>query len=131
MSGLEIAALVAAGAFAMLVLLLAVPILRLRHTIDATTVMVREVTAKTGPLLDNVNTTVEGVNTAVEQVQTTIDGVNVQLVRIDSVTAPLAGAAANVAKIMTAVTGASTTPLGKAATLAFGVRRALAAQSRR
>ena len=43
MSGGEIAALIAAGAFLMLVLVLAVPILRLRHTVDATTRMITDV----------------------------------------------------------------------------------------
>ncbi|GAA1406245.1 DUF948 domain-containing protein [Catellatospora coxensis] len=131
MSGTEIAALVAAGAFAMLVLVLAVPILRLRRTVDATTDMIREVTAKTGPLLDNVNNTVGEVNTTVGQVQTTLDGINVQLVRVDAVTGPLSSAAANIAKVADAITGASATPVGKAATLAFGIRRALAARNHR
>ncbi|GAB4058197.1 MULTISPECIES: DUF948 domain-containing protein [Catellatospora] len=131
MSGTEIAALVASGAFAMLVLVLAVPILRLRRTVDATTDMIREVTAKTGPLLDNVNNTVDGVNTTVGQVQTTLDGINLQLVRVDAVTGPLSAAAANIAKVANTVTEASATPLGKAAALAFGIRRAVAARSHR
>jgi uncharacterized protein YoxC len=38
----EIAAVVAAGAFALLVLLLAVPILKLGRTLDETTLMIRK-----------------------------------------------------------------------------------------
>ena len=66
MSGGEIAALIAAGAFLMLVLVLAVPILRLRHTVDAATQGVNDLNDRTGPILGNVNTTVENVNTGAD-----------------------------------------------------------------
>ena len=82
----EIAALIAAGAFVMLVLVLAVPILRLRHTVDAATRAINDLTDRTGPLLGNVNATVENVNTALGQVQTSLDGVNLQLAKIDTIT---------------------------------------------
>src|SRR5215813_9993988 len=85
-SGGEIAALIAAGAFLMLVLVLAVPILRLRHTVDAATRAVNEITDRTAPILTNVNTTVENVNTAITQVHTSLDGVNLQLARLDTIT---------------------------------------------
>ena len=45
----EIAALIAAGAFLMLVLVLAVPILRLRHTVDAATRAINDLNDRTGP----------------------------------------------------------------------------------
>ena len=64
MSGGQIAALISAGAFVMLVLVLAVPILRLRRTVDAATRAINDITDRTGPLLGNVNSTVENVNTA-------------------------------------------------------------------
>ena len=51
MEGTEIAALIAAIAFAVLVVALAVPILRLRHTVDAATRAMRDVADQTGPLL--------------------------------------------------------------------------------
>ena len=54
-SGGEIAALIAAGAFLVLVLVLAVPILRLRHTVDAATQAINDITDRTGPILGNVN----------------------------------------------------------------------------
>ena len=59
----EIAALVAACAFALLVLILAIPIFRLRHTVDAATRAINDINDRTAPLLGNVNTTVENVNT--------------------------------------------------------------------
>ena len=82
----EIAALIAAGAFLLLVGALAVPILRLRHTIDAATQTINDVNDRTGPILSNVNTTVENVNIALTQVHTTLDGVNLQLARVDMIT---------------------------------------------
>ena len=63
----EVAALIAAGAFVMLVLILAVPILRLRHTVDAATRAINEVTERTSPLLGDVDATVKGVNEALGQ----------------------------------------------------------------
>lgn len=74
MDGGQIAALIAAGAFLMLVLVLAVPILRLRHTVDATTRMINDLNEQTAPLLGDVNTTVKNVNVALEQVQTSSTG---------------------------------------------------------
>ncbi len=123
MSGGEIAALIAAGAFVMLVIVLAVPILRLRHTVDAATRAINDLTDRTGPILTNVNTTVENVNTALSQVHTSLDGVNLQLARLDTITGPRAAqVTANVANLSTVVTSAVSNPLVKVA--AFDVRRA-------
>ncbi|MDI1463415.1 DUF948 domain-containing protein [Catellatospora sp. KI3] len=124
MSGTEIAALVAAGAFAMLVLVLAVPILRLRHTVDAATAVLRQVEGRTGPLLDGVTDTVTNVNTTLGQVQVTIDGVNVQLAKVDTVTSQLASATSGVSRLVGAVTDHASGPVGKIAALAYGLRRA-------
>ncbi len=55
----EIAGLIAAGAFLMLVIVLAVPILKLGRTVDAATRAINDLTDRTGPLLGNVNETVE------------------------------------------------------------------------
>ncbi len=126
MSGGEIAALIAAGAFLMLVVVLAVPILRLRHTVDAATRAVNDITDRTGPILGNVNTTVESVNTALTQVHTSLDGVNLQLERVDTITSHVSQVTANVANLATVVTAAAANPLTKAAAFAYGVRRARA-----
>src|SRR5262245_11774145 len=82
----ELAALIAACAFLVLVGVIAIPVLRLRHTVDAATRAVNDLTDRTGPILANVNTTVENVNATLGQVQTSLDGVNVQLARIDTIT---------------------------------------------
>lgn len=123
---MEIAALVAAGAFAMLVIVLAVPILRLRHTVDAATRTLNDVADRAGPILGNVNTTVENVNTALTQVHTSLDGVNLQLARLDTITGHAQQVSANVANLATVVTSAAANPLVKAAAFSFGLRRASA-----
>jgi uncharacterized protein YoxC len=123
-SGGEIAALVAAGAFFMLVLVLAVPILRLRHTVDAATAAINDLNDRSGPILGNVNTTVENVNTALTQVHTSLEGVNVQLARVDTITGHAAQVSANVANLATVVTAAAANPLAKVAAFAYGMRRA-------
>jgi uncharacterized protein YoxC len=122
----EVAALIAAGAFVMLVLILAVPILRLRHTVDAATRAINEVTERTSPLLGDVDATIKGVNEAIGQVHTTLDGVNLQLQRLDNITGHAQTVTANVANLSTVVTSAASSPLVRAASLTYGVRKALA-----
>ena len=124
----QIAALVAAGAFLMLVLVLAVPILRLRHTVDAATRAINDLNERTGPLLGEVNTTVREVNTALGQVQTSLDGVNIQLAKVDTMTGHAQNITANVANLVTVVSAAAANPLVKVAAFGYGVRRAASAR---
>lgn len=122
----EIAALVAAGAFLMLVIVLAVPILRLRHTVDAATRAINDLNDRTGPLLGNVTTTVDNVNTALGQVQVSLDGVNVQLAKIDTMTGHAQNVTANIANLATVVSAAAANPLVKVASFGYGLRKAAA-----
>ncbi|WP_018214959.1 DUF948 domain-containing protein [Salinispora vitiensis] len=124
----EVAALIAAIAFAMLVLILVLPILRLRHTVDAATRMINDVNERTAPLLGEVNTTVKNVNTALDQVQTSLDGVNLQLAKVDTMTNHAQSITANVANLATIVSAAAASPLVKVAAFGYGVRRATAAR---
>lgn len=128
MSGGEIAALVAAGAFLMLVVVLAVPILRLRRTVDAATRAIEDMNERTGPLLGEVTSTVGNVNTALEQVHTSLDGVNLQLAKIDTMTTHVQNVTANVANLATVVSAAAANPLVKVASFGYGIRRAAAAR---
>ncbi|MEH1013401.1 DUF948 domain-containing protein [Micromonospora sp. CPCC 206060] len=128
MDGGQVAALIAAGAFLMLVLVLAVPILRLRHTVDAATRAINDLNDRTAPLLGNVNTTVENVNTALNQVHTSLDGVNLQLAKIDTMTGHAQNVTANVANLATVISAAAANPLIKVAAFGFGVRKAAAAR---
>jgi uncharacterized protein YoxC len=126
----EIAGLIAAGAFAMLVIVLAVPILKLGRTVDAATRAIDDLTERTGPLLGNVNETVESVNTALGQVQVSLDGVNVQLARVDTITEHVSHVTANVANLSTVVAAAAANPLVKVASFGYGVRKAVANRRR-
>jgi uncharacterized protein YoxC len=125
---MEIAALIASGAFLMLVLVLAVPILRLRHTVDAATNVINDLNERTAPLLGNVTTTVENVNTALGQMNTTLGGVNLQLEKVDSMTGHVQQVTANVANLSAVVSAAATNPLVKVAAFSYGVRKAAAAR---
>jgi uncharacterized protein YoxC len=129
-SGGQIAALIAAGAFAMLVLVTCVPIFRLRKTVDAATQAINDLNDRTAPLLANVSTTVDNVNVALGQVHTTLDEVNAQLVRVDTITAHAASVSANVANLSTVVTSAAANPLVKVASFGYGLRRAASLRRR-
>jgi uncharacterized protein YoxC len=126
----EIAGLIAAGAFLMLVIVLAVPILKLGRTVDAATRAITDLTERTGPLLSNVNETVENVNTALGQVQVSLDGVNLQLAKVDTITEHAAHITANVANLATVVSAAAASPLIKVASFGYGLRKAASARRR-
>ena len=120
------AGLIAAGAFLMLVLVLAVPILRLRRTVDAATRAIDDLNDRTEPLLGNLTQTVVGINSTLGQVGTSLDGVNLQLERLDTITGHAATVSANVANLATVVTATASSPLVKAAAFTYGLRRATA-----
>src|SRR5215212_1413094 len=124
----EIAGLIAAGAFLMLVLVLAVPILKLGRTVDAATRAINELNDRTGPLLGNVNETVSNVNTALCQVQISLDGVNVQLAKVDTMTSHAQNVTASVANLATVVSAAAANPLIKVASFGYGLRKAASAR---
>ena len=126
----EIAGLIAAGAFLMLVFVLAVPILKMGRTVDAATRSINELTDRTGPLLSDVNDTVRNVNTALGQVHVSLDGVNVQLAKVDSITEHAAHVTANVANLSTVVAAAAANPLIKVASFGYGLRKAASARRR-
>jgi len=121
----QIAGLIAAGAFLMLVIVLAVPILKLGRTVDAATRAINDLTDRTGPLLTNVNETVENVNTTLGQVQVSLDGVNLQLAKVDTITEHAAHVTANVANLSTVVAAAAASPIVKVASFGYGLRKAV------
>ncbi|MEO3745858.1 DUF948 domain-containing protein [Plantactinospora sp. B5E13] len=124
----QIAALVAAGAFLMLVLVMARPIWKLGRTVDAATRTINDINERTAPLLTNMNVTIENVNTALGQVHTSLDGVNIQLAKIDTMTGHAQNVTANVANLATVISAAAANPLVKVAAFGYGVRRAAAAR---
>lgn len=130
MSGGEIAALVAAGGFVVLVLVLAVPLLRLRHTVDATTRAIRDLNDRTAPILGKVDASMDEVNIALGQARTSLENVNLQLHRVDQITGHAASVTGNVANLVQTVTAVSANPLVKAAAFGYGVRRAAVRRAR-
>lgn len=97
MSGGDIAALVAAGAFALLVVILAVPLFKLSRLLDETTDSVRELSTSVAPLLTNLNETV---------VET-----NKQLVKIDSITENVSSVTENISSLVAVFTTSVGSPL--------------------
>jgi len=120
----DVAGLVAAGAFLVLVLVACVPIYRLRHTVDAATRAINDLNSQTTPLLGNVNTSVDNLNVLLGQAHTSLDGVNAQLARVDTITSHASQVTANVANLATVVTSAASSPLIKVAAFGYGVRKA-------
>jgi uncharacterized protein YoxC len=127
-SATQIAALIAALAFLLLVGALLVPILKLRHTVDAATRALDEVASRTGPLLSEAHDTLDGVNSAVTQLHTTLDGVNAQLDRLDTISGHAEQITGAAARVSTIVAGASESPLVKAAAFGYGVRKSIGAR---
>src|SRR4051795_1415667 len=111
MSGGEIAGLIAAAAFVLLVGLLAIPIVKLGSVMGETQRLVAGVTDRTVPLLGEVTTTVVHVNAELE--------------RVDAITANVQSITHN-ASALTAVFAATLgSPAIKVAAFTYGVRRAM------
>jgi uncharacterized protein YoxC len=128
MSAGEIAGLIAAGAFLMLVIVLAVPILKLGRTVDAATRAINDLTDRTDPLLRNTNEAVENMNTTLGQAQICLDGVNMQLAKVDTITGHAQSISANIANLVAVVSAAAANPLVKVASFGYGLRKAAAAR---
>ena len=114
MSAGQIAALIAAGAFVVLVLLLAVPLLKLGRTLDEATIAIRKAHEGSAPLLDNAQTTLHQVNT--------------QLERVDVITASARTVSSNVSVLTSLFTATLGGPLVRAAALSYGVSKAVKAR---
>ncbi|MCW2602292.1 MAG: secreted protein [Pseudonocardiales bacterium] len=111
MSAGEIAGVVAAGGFVLLVLLLAVPLLKLGKTLDEATLALRMAHEGAAPLLAEAKTTLEQVNTQLDQVDGIARGVN-------SMTT-------NAAALTSIVSSTVGSPLIKVAAFSYGVRKSL------
>ncbi|CAM3706065.1 DUF948 domain-containing protein [Isoptericola cucumis] len=113
----DVAGLIAAVAFVLLVGLLAVPLVKLGRVFDEATRSIREVTEHSVPILDEAATTVSSTND--------------QLVKVDTITT----AAAQVSENVSALTGLYAATLGrplvKVAAFSYGVRQAFAGASRK
>ncbi len=116
----EIAGLVAAVAFVLLVGVLAVPLLKLGRTIDELTRTVRlireEPVAKTTVTMDEANTLLAGVN---DQVR-----------RVDAISANAQEVSGNAAALSGVVATTLGRPMVRIAAFSYGVRRAMSAEGR-
>ena len=111
MSGGEIAGLIAAIALAVLVLLLAIPLVKLGRTLDETTLTIRQAREQSGPILTQASTTVAHVNSNLE--------------RVEDITGNAANASSNVAALTSVVAATLGSPLIKMAAFSYGVRSAV------
>jgi uncharacterized protein YoxC len=114
-SGGAIAALIAAGAFVVLVLLLAVPLLKLGKTLDEATLAIRK--------------THDGVSPLLTDAQGTLTQVNAQLVHVEGIAKNVNSMTTNVAALTSVVSSTVGSPLIKAAAFSYGVRKTV--QTRR
>ena len=112
MSGGEIAALIAAIAFVLLVLLLAIPLLKLGRTLDEATIAVLKTHDGVGPLL--------------AQAEQTMDSVNAQLVQVEAIATNVNSMTTNVAAMTSVVSSTLGSPMIKAAAFTYGVRKTVA-----
>ncbi|GAB3522452.1 DUF948 domain-containing protein [Arthrobacter monumenti] len=110
MSGGDIAGLIAAGVFAILVALLAIPVLKLGKVFDELRVTIRSVSEGTTPLIDEVTTTVSTTNS--------------QLRKVDGITNNVSDASANISALSSLVAATLGAPLIKVAAFSYGVRSA-------
>jgi uncharacterized protein YoxC len=108
-SGGAIAGLIAAGAFVLLVLLLAVPLLKLGRVLDETTLAIRKAHDGMSPLLDDA--------------QGTLVQVNAQLVHVEGIARNVNSMTTNVAALTSVVSSTLGSPLIKVAAFSYGVRK--------
>lgn len=111
MSGGDIAGLIAAGVFAVLVGLLAIPLLKLGRVFDETSAAIRELSDNVTPML--------------EEATTTISETNKQLARVDSITSSVEEATGNVSALVALFAATVGGPLIKIAGFSAGVRAAV------
>jgi uncharacterized protein YoxC len=111
MTGGDIAGLIAAGVFAVLVGLLAVPLIKLGRVFDETRVQIHDLGENVTPILEEAAVTVRTANT--------------QLERVDTITSGIADATGNVTSLIALFAATLGGPLVKLAGFTAGVRAAI------
>lgn len=107
----DVASLIAAIAFVLLVGFLALPLVKLGRVFDETRLAVKEFTDHTVPVLD--------------EAATTVASTNVQLERVDAITSSAAQVSENVSALTSLFAATIGAPMIKVAAFSYGVRRAL------
>ncbi len=108
LTGGQVAALIAAVFFALLMLALCYLVLKLAKTVEETQRLVHGITDKTVPLLSEVTTSVTHVNQ--------------ELVRVDAITANVQSISGNVSALMSLFAATLGSPIIKVAAFSYGVR---------
>lgn len=111
LSGGQLAGLIVAVFWAVLVSFLAFVLIKLARLLTETTKMVSDIGEHTRPLLDDMTRTVEQANE--------------QLGRVDVITKGVAGVTQNVSVVAAVVTSMVSGPLVKGVAFAYGVRKVL------
>ena len=114
MSAGQIAAVIAAGAFVVLVLLLAVPLIKLGRTLDEATVAIRKAHEGSSPLFEGASSTITQVNT--------------QLERVDGITTNARAVTGNVSALTSLFTATIGGPMVKTAAFSYGLSKAIRAR---
>lgn len=108
LTGGQVAALIAAVFFALLMLALCYLVLKLAKTVEETQKLVHGITDKTVPLLSEVTTSVTHVNQ--------------ELVRVDAITANVQSISGNVSALTSLFAATLGSPIIKVAAFSYGVR---------
>ncbi len=108
LTGGQVAALIAAVFFALLMLALCYLVLKLAKTVEETQALVHGITEKTVPLLGEVTTSVTHVNQ--------------ELVRVDAITANVQSISGNVSALTSLFAATLGSPIIKVAAFSYGVR---------
>ena len=111
MSGTEMASLIAAGGFVVLVLFLAVPIFKLGKLLDRSSDSVSKLTEELTPLVSELTSTLEETNR--------------QLKKIDSITSDVSQVTPNLSSLVAVFTASLGGPLAKLAGLSGVIRKFL------
>ncbi|HEX7806778.1 MAG TPA: DUF948 domain-containing protein [Cellulomonas sp.] len=108
----DVAGLIAAIAFVLLVGFLALPLVKLGRVLDEARVSVKELTDHTVPVLD--------------EAASAVASTNVQIERVDAITSSAAQVSENVSALTSLFAATVGGPMIKVAAFSYGVRRALA-----
>lgn len=107
----DVAGLIAAVAFVLLVGILAIPLVKLGGVLDETREAIKGLSEETVPLINEVTT---GVTTA-----------NAQLVRVDAITSNVQAATTNISALTAVLAATIGNPVIKAAAFSYAVRSVL------
>jgi uncharacterized protein YoxC len=107
----DVAGLIAAIAFVLLVGFLALPLVKLGRVLDEARVSVKQLTDHTVPVLD--------------EAASAVASTNVQIERVDAITSSAAQVSENVSALTSLFAATVGSPMIKVAAFSYGVRRAL------